>query len=255
MQPYAFDDTEESPVEQSSSFEKAKKYINSLRTQHDIDAFLNSGYHGIRRLFAIHFHVQYLAHGSSRVVFTTDKGTVLKVALDDTGIAQNASEVKDKRIRNEYGCFTRILWVSNNKLMIECEKADMLEGSDLEFEEITGIDFTKFFKYLKYNLFVNSVGSHSHYSQIEIKNMVQDDIDDLKEAAEEVTYELNAKPNTAKKALMNFAQYIFSHTSDKDVSIDDLERCDNWGKVKRNGEDVCVVVDYGASRHILNTYY
>lgn len=202
---------------------------------------------------------RFLSRGSSRSAFLTKDNTVFKIADDERGLAQNTSEAYNASEKNRCGCFAKVLWVSRNRFALEMEYAEMLEGSDLEFEEITGINLDKYFDYLKYEKYVNmtpkkrDVVYRAHFSRN--KEHITADLEWLKENHDEIAVELRSYNDEAKRVLINLAKYLATHNSNADFSFRDIKSASNWGKVVRNGVEVCVVLDHGASERVLNHVY
>ena len=197
---------------------------------------------------------------SSRIALLTNDGTVLKIADNEAGLAQNAAEAYNASEKNAYGCFAKVLWVSRNRFALEMEYAEKLDGSDLEFEDITGTNLDKYFDYLRYEKYLSrtpkkkDVVYRAHLSRN--KDHVTADLEWIKENHDEIAVELRSgSPTEAKGVLVNLANYLRTHTSPADFSFRDVGTANNRGKVKRNGEDVCVVLDHGASERVLNHVY
>ena len=147
---------------------------------------------------------------SSRIAMLTSDGTVLKIADSDAGLAQNAAEAYNASEKNAYGCFAKVLWVSRNRFALEMEYAEKLAGSDLEFEEITGINLDKYFDYLRYEKYLSmtpkkrDVVYRAHFSKN--RDRVTADLEWIKENHDEIAVELKSPPNTeAKMVLTNLA--------------------------------------------------
>ena len=197
---------------------------------------------------------------SSRIAMLTNDGTVLKIADNDAGLAQNAAEAYNASEKNAYGCFAKVLWVSRNRFALEMEYTEKLDGSDLEFEEITCINLDKYFNYLRYEKYLSmtpkkrDVVYRANFSKN--RDNTTEELEWIKENHDEIAVELKSPPNTeAKRVLANLANYLRTHTSTVDFSFRDVGTANNWGKVQRNGEDVCVVLDHGASERVLNHVY
>lgn len=197
---------------------------------------------------------------SSRIAMLTNDGTVLKIANSEAGLAQNSAEAYNASEKNAYGCFAKVLWVSRNKFALEMEYAEKLDGSDLEFEEITGIDLNKYFRYLCYEKYISmtpkkrDVVYRAHF--LRNGNRSMSDLEWIKDDHDEIAVELKTgSQNEAKRVLVNLANYLWTHPSQSDFSFRDIGVANNWGKVQRNGEEVCVVLDHGASERVLNHVY
>lgn len=86
-------------------------------------------------------NLKHLSSGSSRIVYLTNKDTVIKLAKNEKGLAQNKAEcqskVKCKYINKILDCSKDYLWVESPFLEKITEK---------DFEELTGFSFKDFEK-------------------------------------------------------------------------------------------------------------
>jgi|SRR5208283_3621579 len=92
-------------------------------------------------------NLERLSSGSSRIVYLTPQKTVVKLAKNDRGIAQNKAEanpaMKSKYLNKVIGCATNYSWMETNYLDKINEK---------EFAEMTGLDFEDFDEAISYGL-------------------------------------------------------------------------------------------------------
>lgn len=200
---------------------------------------------------------------SSRIALLTNDGTVLKIANNEKGLAQNKAEAYNAAEKNRYGCFAKVLWVSRTRFALEMEIVSKLDGSDLEFEEITGVNIDDYFDYLQYERFSTmtpkkrDVVYRAYFSKERESGNVSSKMEWLRESHAKVAEYLmsQSSSNVAATVLKNLAQYIRTHNSTADFSFRDLASTNNWGKVERDGQEVCVVLDHGASEWVLNHMY
>lgn len=92
-------------------------------------------------------HLEHLSSGSSRIVYKTPKGTILKLAKNDKGIAQNRAEANPK-MKSKY--LNEILGHASNYAWIETHYLDKITAK--QFEEMTGLDFDDFGEGIRYGL-------------------------------------------------------------------------------------------------------
>jgi hypothetical protein len=90
-------------------------------------------------------NLKHLSSGSSRITFITPSNTVIKLAKNDKGIAQNKAEANTK-MKSKF--LNKILDKSKDYNWIEVEYLDKITES--EFEDLTGVNFKTFGKCLKY---------------------------------------------------------------------------------------------------------
>jgi hypothetical protein len=92
-------------------------------------------------------NLEHLSSGSSRIVYLTPNKTILKLAKNDKGIAQNEAEANPKmksRFLNE------ILSHADNHSWIETHYLEKITVKD--FEEMTGLKFEDFGESIRYGL-------------------------------------------------------------------------------------------------------
>jgi hypothetical protein len=92
-------------------------------------------------------NLKHLSSGSSRIVYLTPGGTIVKLAKNDKGIAQNKAEanpkMKSKFLNEVIKHAKEYAWIETHKL----EKITVPE-----FEKMTGIKFSEFGDSLSYGL-------------------------------------------------------------------------------------------------------
>ena len=100
--------------------------------------------------------MKYLGRGSSRIVFQIDESTVLKLAFNQKGIAQNEAEaaVKNDYVLSGYNFLPEVYDVDDEYLWIEMQIARRANQSD--FKKFTGYS-RKVFYYWVINCWNNSV--------------------------------------------------------------------------------------------------
>lgn len=162
-------------------------------------------------------HLKHLSSGSSRVIYKLDDDTVLKLAKNNRGIAQNKAEanpkMKSKYINNTLKSDKDGIW----KTSPFAEKI-----TEKEFEELTDINFKDFGEAISYGL-----RSVSENSDVE-KPKHLDDISksDLYKELVEVGKEFDLMPG-------------------------DIERISSWGQK----DGVPVLLDTGLTKKIFTDFY
>jgi hypothetical protein len=92
-------------------------------------------------------NLKHLSSGSSRVVYLTPGGTVVKLAKNDKGVAQNKAEANQK-VKSKF----------LNKILNHSKKYNWLESTYLDkitekqFKKMTGIEFDDFGESIRYAL-------------------------------------------------------------------------------------------------------
>jgi hypothetical protein len=102
--------------------------------------------HAARKKYA-EKNLKRLSSGSSRLVYLTDDDTVVKLAKNDKGIAQNEAESNPK-MKSKY--LNKVLGYAKSHVWIETCYLDKI--NEKEFEKLTGIDFGAFGKAVDYGL-------------------------------------------------------------------------------------------------------
>jgi hypothetical protein len=92
-------------------------------------------------------NLKHLSSGSSRIVYESPDKTIIKLAKNDKGIAQNKAEsnleMKSKFINEVIGNAKNYSWMETHYL-------DKITAKD--FKEMTGIDFDDFGECIRYGL-------------------------------------------------------------------------------------------------------
>lgn len=92
-------------------------------------------------------NLKHLSSGSSRIVYLTPTKTIVKLAKNDKGIAQNQAEANPK-MKSKY--LNPIISCAKNHSWCETHYLDKITAK--EFEEMTGLDFEDFDLAIRYGL-------------------------------------------------------------------------------------------------------
>lgn len=183
--------------------------------------------------------LKYLGKGSARIVFQIDDSTVLKLAYNQKGIAQNESDarVKYDYVLSGYNFLPEVYEVDDNYQWIEMQMARRATQKD--FKRITGYDW-KTFCYWVTDCWNNSVAYNNQ------RRYIPDE------------YKMLFKSN---KWSDNFDYSIFQEIEDYIGNyvvqgICDLQRISSWGVVAdKDGNERLVLVDNGLDNDVLDNYY
>lgn len=168
-----------------------------------------------------------ISSGSSRIVYQIDDATVLKLAKNQKGIAQNKVEGQPDWYRDSIGLFAEVYDREENYLWIEMQLADRPKYSD--FYRITGFTFRTICNWLGY-----------------IGNKYCDDKDAMYFRSEEFQ----------EKYDYSILQRLEDYVNNYNIPVGDLQRISSWGLVHdKNGEEDIVLIDYGLDDNVFNTYY
>ena len=162
-------------------------------------------------------NLRHLSSGSSRIVYLTPGKTIVKLAKNDKGIAQNKAEANPK-MKSKY--INKILSCANNFAWIEVLYLDKIK--EAEFEKMTGLNFGDFGEALSYG---------------------------LKNVSENADSE---KPeNFDKVSKSNIYKELKDIGSSFDILPGDMARISSWGR--KDGHPV--LIDSGLTRKIYDDYY
>ena len=162
-------------------------------------------------------NMKRLSSGSSRMVFETSDGYVVKLAKNEKGLAQNGVE-SSPGLRSKY--INGALHSCPNDSWILAEKAEDLKME--EFEKLTGLSFEDFGEAISYGL--------RHLSSNKDKK----------------------KPENFEKISQNeFYKDIYRAGNQFNLLPGDLDRISSYKKIK----DRVVLVDAGLTREIYDEFY
>jgi hypothetical protein len=132
-------DTFESLVKES--FPKDSKELSTILNNLDeLETFKE------RQEYA-ELNLDHISSGSSRIAYLTPNKTVIKLAKNKKGLAQNEAEANSK-IESKY--LNKVLDYSDDYIWIETKYLKSI--TEKEFEELTDIDFNDFGDCIKYQL-------------------------------------------------------------------------------------------------------
>jgi len=92
-------------------------------------------------------NLKHLSSGSSRIVYSTSKDTIIKLAKNDKGIAQNKAECNPK-MKSKF--LNEVIGHAANYSWMETHYLDKITAK--EFNEMTGLDFDDFGESIRYGL-------------------------------------------------------------------------------------------------------
>ena len=186
-----------------------------------------------KKLTSFNQRIQYcednltrISSGSSRVVYKIDETKVLKLAKNKKGIAQNEVEID---FSNDYmwdEIVAKIFNYDPDNLWLEMELARKLTTN--EFKSITGLTFEEYCAGLRYYESLQKPKRGINYSEPE-------GYDDMWEN--------------------EFAYEILNIVGSYDIPVGDLCRTSTYGVVSRDGGNKIVMIDYGLTGEVYNSYY
>jgi hypothetical protein len=208
---------------------KVKNISEGYPTKWDKEEFENiKSYRGKVRY--AESHLKKIGSGSARIVFEIDDSKVLKMAKNEKGVAQNETEI-DWGMQRMYGdIITKMFDSSERAYWVEMEKASRAKSSD--FKSMVGLTFREFSSVLNIiDLYLNNRMSQINFNErIEFARTLYDDGD-------------------------SFLNRVVSLNRDFGILMGDLMRISSYGIVKRNGEKIMVVTDFGFTTGVQNDHY
>lgn len=168
-----------------------------------------------------------ISSGSSRVVYKIDDTKVLKLAKNKKGLAQNEVEIDFSKDYMWDGLVAEIFNYDENNLWTEMELARKVNQKI--FQEVTGLNFDEYCDNLRY------YDSQQGNRKSMYKPTKPESYDDMWE-------------NDYGSGMLNL---IGSY----DLPVGDLCRLSTYGVVSRNGQNDIVMIDYGLTKDVYNSYY
>ena len=170
-----------------------------------------------------------IGSGSSRVVYRVDETKVLKLAKNVKGVAQNNAETDWYNDSYFSGILANVIdFDEDNHYWVEMELARKVKKSD--FKRLWNINHNDMYYYLH-----NKYAENNPY-----KRMMKYGMDDkIREQLDE-SDEIN-----------NLVDFMFQ----TDSPPGDLLKPNSWGLVVREGYEFLVLVDFGLTSEIYNSYY
>lgn len=178
------------------------------------------------RLAYVKQRLPKVAQGSSRAVFIVDDATVLKVAMNKKGLAQNDVEIDIGR--NQMGPVARVYEYGDNGAWLEMEKAQ--KATPKMFQTIAGFSLEELGDMLRY-WHAENQGRAKHITK-------------------PARYE--ELVNSGENEFMN---ELIGMMGDYDMPPGDIERISSWGVVNRKGKPELVMIDFGLTSTVYNDYY
>lgn len=173
-------------------------------------------------------NLQRISSGSSRIVYKIDDTKVLKLAKNKRGLAQNEVEIEYSEDYMWDGIVAKIFDYDQNNLWVEMELARKV--SPKKFHEIVGFPFEQYCQAILY---------HEDEQKPQSRNRIK-----------------RSKPEMYHEMWDNEFMYsIFDIIGSYDFPAGDLCKLNSYGLVNRNGQDDIVLIDYGLTNDVYDSYY
>lgn len=196
-------------------------------TNFDISQFKNIRSYAQKLRYAESYLGRPIGKGSSRVVYRVDENKVLKLAKNKKGIAQNQAEIDWYDDSYYEDILAKVFdFDAENSLWVEMELARRAKQND--FKRLWGIDFDDLYTYLK-NKYQQNNGKRTYF-YIEPEKLKQ----------------LDNNENV---------NLLVSFMLDSDSVDGDFSRLNSWGIVQRSEGDTIVLIDFGLTHNVYQSYY
>ena len=187
----------------------------------DINEFSQLSSFAARKRYAAE-RLQKLGEGSSRIVYGIDNETVLKMAKNKKGLAQNQVEA-DWGMHQMYSdLLPDLIEADDNDLWLVKQRANRIKKS--EFERMTGFKFEQFGNALRLRT-EEIMGRNRHAIPEEYEDILDDE----------------------------FVGDVVSLIVDFDLEVGDMAAISNWGKLSDEGDPV--LTDVGLNRSVYKEHY
>lgn len=167
-----------------------------------------------------------VAQGSARAVFIVDDATVLKVAMNEKGKAQNDVEADVGR-QGGYPV-AQVFEVGDGGVWVEMEKAT--KATPKLFKQLAGVDIKTFDQVVRYYDMDIKGRTGGYMSRPQ-------GYDDLVSGDNELIND------------------VLSLMADYDMPGGDIGRISSWGVVNRGGQQKLVLIDFGLTNAVWRDYY
>ena len=162
-------------------------------------------------------NLEHLSSGSSRIVFLSPDKTIIKMAKNDKGIAQNKAEANPK-MKSKY--LNKIIGHADNFSWIETHFLEKITKP--QFKDMTGLDFDDFGESIRYGL--KNVSGNSDMEKPD--NFKQVEKSDIYVELKRIGNEFKLMPG-------------------------DLARISSWGEKDKQP----ILIDAGLTKEVFSDYY
>lgn len=212
-----------------------KRLFEAMRPEFRLDALRNMSFAN-KVKYCTQMLGRPIGRGSSRLVFQIDDETVLKLAMNGKGIAQNEQELRFKDDYYMGHCFPNIyngsdeenyLWIVS-EYVLPAKKEDFENALNMPFEDV--VDFIDAF------CLSNSRDQNwRKWGDVSVKKL----------------YEKYEENSDATELMNDISELYYGYN----MEIGDYRRIDNYGLVMREGYPTIVFIDAGLSKEVFSQYY
>lgn len=171
-------------------------------------------------------NLQRISSGSSRVVYKIDDTKVLKLAKNRKGLAQNEIEIEYGGYYDIQDIVAHVFESDDNNLWVEMELARKVTPKS--FMEIVNVDFEEYCRVLRY-----------HHSEVSGRS----------------SYRISKPDNMDQMWENEFVYEMLNFLGNYEPPVGDLCKLSTYGIVNRNGKNMIVMIDYGLTNDVYDSYY
>jgi len=171
-------------------------------------------------------HLKRISSGSSRIVYMIDNTKVLKLAKNQKGLAQNEVEIQWGQDSYFGSILAHTFMYHPDDLWVEMELARKVTKKD--FQRLTECNIEEMNVYLRNFNEINHGKRPIFSMDPEVKERLDEN---------------------------EFVQSIQEFMVNIDAPAGDFGRLNSYGIVQRNGQDDIVLIDFGLTNDVYQTYY
>lgn len=171
-------------------------------------------------------HLKRISSGSARIVYMIDDTKVLKLAKNQKGLAQNEVEIQWGQDSYFGSILAHTFMYDQNDLWVEMELARKVSKKD--FQRLTDCTIEEMYDYLRNFNEINRGKKPIFNMDPEVKERLDE--------------------NEFVSAIVDFMANI-------DAPAGDFGRLNSYGIVQRGGQDDIVLIDFGLTNDVYQTYY
>jgi len=171
-------------------------------------------------------HLQKISSGTGRIVYKIDDQKVLKLAKNQKGVAQTEAEIDLGKVSYFSHMLAEIFHYDKNNLWVEMELARKVTPN--AFKKIVGVDINLFRMYL-----IN--WDKERYNQRRVFAISPEELENINKS--------------------EFCEDVRQFVNDSGIGVGDLGKLSTWGLVTREGYESLVLIDYGLTSAVYDSYY
>lgn len=209
-----------------------EQYNRGIEVSLDEDYPINWNIEDFKKLKSFNQRVKYcqdnlqrISSGSSRIVYKVDDTKVLKLAKNPKGVAQNNAEIEFGGDYYLQGLIGKLFDNEENGLWVEMELARKVTPNI--FKRVVGVTFEEYCDAMRYHY--DTALKYSKFAR---------------------------KPENMDAMWDNeFVSQMLDMMGNYEIPVGDLCKFSSYGLVNREGHDTIVLIDYGLTGEVYDSYY